>query len=102
MTVPWDVSLFPFQGYAAVSIAFSTLFLFASYWFYWFFIKYTLKDKKQLQSYRILKYALIYMLISSIGPWAVGGVIASLGSKSDAVVLLFIFIYTFSTTLGLF
>lgn len=82
MTVLGMLFSFPFQGYAAVSITFSTLFLFASYWFYWFFIKYTLKDKKQLQSYRILKYALIYMLISSIGPWAVGGVMATLGSGS--------------------
>lgn len=82
MTVLGMLLSFPFQGYAAVSITFSTLFLFASYWFYWFFIKYTSKDKKQLQSYRILKYALIYMLISSIGPWAVGGVMATLGSGS--------------------
>ncbi|MDN6280829.1 MAG: hypothetical protein L0J45_07480 [Psychroflexus sp.] len=73
---------FPFQGYAAISITFSTLFLFASYWFYWFFIKYTPLEKKQLQAYRILKYALIYMLISSIGPWAVGGVMATLGPQS--------------------
>ncbi|NNE78366.1 MAG: hypothetical protein HKN31_14990, partial [Pricia sp.] len=31
---------FPFQGYALFSIFFSTLFLFASYWFFWFFAKY--------------------------------------------------------------
>ena len=30
---------FPFQGYALYSIIFSTLFLFASYWFTWFFMK---------------------------------------------------------------
>lgn len=73
---------FPFQGYAAISITFSTLFLFASYWFYWFFIKHASKQTKQLYSYHILKYALIYMLISSIGPWVVGGVMATLGSGS--------------------
>lgn len=82
ITVIGMLCSFPFQGYAAVSITFSTLFLFASYWFYWFFVKYTSKDKKQLQSYRILKYALVYMLISSIGPWAVGGVMATLGPGS--------------------
>lgn len=82
ITVIGMLCSFPFQGYAAISITFSTLFLFASYWFYWFFIKHTPLEKKQLQSYRILKYALIYMLISSIGPWAVGGVMATLGSGS--------------------
>ncbi|SEA25266.1 hypothetical protein [Psychroflexus halocasei] len=82
ITVVGMLCSFPFQGYAAISITFSTLFLFASYWFYWFFIKHASKQTRQLHSYRILKYALIYMLISSIGPWAVGGVMATLGSGS--------------------
>ncbi len=74
---------FPFQGYAAVSITFSTLFLFASYAFYWAYLKYIPKEDRQTPALKCINYALFYMVVSSLGPWAVGGVMATLGPNSD-------------------
>ncbi len=73
---------FPFQGYALFSIIFSTLFLFATYWLGWFFLKYTPQKFKNTPSYLCIKASIWYMLISSIGPWAVGGIMSTLGSTS--------------------
>ena len=73
---------FPFQGYALFSIIFSTLFLFASYWFAWFAMKYVPKDFKKRFSWLLIKTSLWYLVISSIGPWTIGGVMATLGSES--------------------
>jgi hypothetical protein len=73
---------FPFTGYALFSITFSTLFLFASYFYAWAFFKYTPVNQKNSPAYKTLKFAVIYMLISSIGPWAIGGVMATLGPES--------------------
>lgn len=73
---------FPFQGYAFFSIIFSTLFLFASYWFTWFFLKYSPKDIKKTFSYKTIKIALGYLVISSIGPWALGAIMTILGPLS--------------------
>ncbi|WP_047414455.1 hypothetical protein [Cellulophaga sp. Hel_I_12] len=73
---------FPFQGYALFSIIFSTLFLFASYWFTWFFIKKTPIHHKTLASFKMIKMALIYLVISSIGPWALGVIMTVLGPLS--------------------
>lgn len=46
---------FPFQGYALFSIIFSTLFLFASYWFAWFFLKNTPDVLKNTNSYKCIR-----------------------------------------------
>tara|TARA_R110002012_G_scaffold283304_1_gene473542 strand:- start:67587 stop:68783 length:1197 start_codon:yes stop_codon:yes gene_type:complete len=73
---------FPFQGYALFSIIFSTLFLFASYWFTWFFIKNAAKHHKKLASFKVIKIALLYLVISSIGPWALGAIMTVLGPLS--------------------
>lgn len=73
---------FPIQGYALYSIVFSTLFLFASYWFAWFAIKNVPQHFKERFSWKLIKTALLYLVISSVGPWAVGGVMATLGSES--------------------
>ncbi len=73
---------FPFQGYALFSIIFSTLFLFASYWFTWFFINNVPASYKNTCSYRCVKFALWYMVLSSLGPWVLGGVTATLGPES--------------------
>lgn len=73
---------FPFQGYALFSIIFSTLFLIASYFLAWFIFKHVPGHFKELPSYKCIKAALWYMVFSSIGPWAIGGVMATLGKTS--------------------
>ncbi len=73
---------FPFTGYAALSITFSTLFLFASYLFTWFVLKKTPDKHRNTNHFRCIKAALWYLVISSIGPWAIGGVMATLGQTS--------------------
>ena len=73
---------FPIQGYALFSIIFSTLFLFASYWFSWFAIKHIPKHFKDRFSWKLIKTSLLYLVLSSIGPWAIGGVMATLGPES--------------------
>ncbi len=73
---------FPIQGYALFSIIFSILFLFASYWFAWFAMKYIPQRFKSRFSWKLIKTALWYLVISSIGPWTIGGVMATLGPES--------------------
>ncbi|MHA6279392.1 hypothetical protein ACXYMT_04350 [Salinimicrobium sp. CAU 1759] len=73
---------FPFTGYALFSISFSTLFLFASYFLAWFVLKKTPPKYKATFSFRLIKASLWYMVFSSIGPWALGGIMATLGSGS--------------------
>ncbi len=73
---------FPFMGYALFSIIFSTLFLFASYWFVWFFIKNVPTSLKKNNSYKCVRFALWYMVLSSLGPWALGAIMNTLGAQS--------------------
>ncbi len=73
---------FPVQGYALYSIIFSTLFLFASYWFAWFAMKYIPSHFKKRFSWKLIKTSLWYLVLSSIGPWAIGGVMSTLGPES--------------------
>ncbi|MEZ4971075.1 MAG: hypothetical protein R2814_15710 [Flavobacteriaceae bacterium] len=73
---------FPFQGYALFSIIFSTLFLLVSYWFSAFFIKYAPISVKGTKAYICVKYALWFMIGSSIGPWSLGAVMTVLGPES--------------------
>ena len=73
---------FPFQGYALFSIIFSTLFLFASYWFTGFFMKHIPASYKKTNSYKCVKFALWYMVLSSLGPWALGAIMNTLGAAS--------------------
>jgi len=73
---------FPFQGYALFSIIFSTLFLIASYWFFWFFRKNVTPKDKEKYSFKCINAALWFMVISSIGPWALGAIMNILGATS--------------------
>lgn len=74
---------FPFTGYALFSIVFSTLFLFASYWFAWFFLKNTPAILKKTNSYKCIRTALWYLILSSLGPWALGAIMNTLGTESN-------------------
>jgi|TARA_R110000868_G_scaffold143068_3_gene360758 hypothetical protein len=73
---------FPFQGYGLFSIIFSTLFIFASYWFTWFFSNNVNEKAKASACYPYIKASLFYLVLSSIGPWALGGIMTTLGVTS--------------------
>lgn len=73
---------FPFKGYAVLSIIFSTLFLFASYWFTWVIIKNVPRELRSKNYAKCINAALWYMVISSIGPWVLGVVMTTLGKES--------------------
>lgn len=72
ITIVGMLLTFPFTGYALLSIIFSTLFLIASYIFTGLFIRYTSIEQKRTNSYKCIRIALWYMVVSSIGPWALG------------------------------
>ena len=72
---------FPFTGYALISIIFSTLFLFCSYIFYSYFRKHNNLNKTDY-SYKFINTSLILMIVSSLGPWALGYIMNTLGSTS--------------------
>ena len=72
---------FPFIGYALYSIIFSTLFILCSYWFYYFFRKNNNLDKNAV-SYKFINSALLFLAVSSIGPWLLGIIMNTLGSTS--------------------
>ncbi|QVY66457.1 hypothetical protein [Polaribacter sp. Q13] len=72
---------FPITGYALFSIIFSTLFILCSYWFYAFFRKNN-NFNKDSYAFKFINAALIFMIISSIGPWALGIIMNTLGSTS--------------------
>jgi hypothetical protein len=73
---------FPFQGYAMISIIFSTLFLFCSYFYTAFVFKNVPEIFRKTQSFKLIKAALWYMVFSSIGPWALGVIMSTLGKTS--------------------
>lgn len=73
---------FPITGYAFYSILFSSLFLIASYWFFWFVNKYISNEQKKKKSYKLIRAGLWFMVISSIGPWALGAIMNTLGNSS--------------------
>jgi len=66
---------FPFQGYALGSIIFSTLHILLSYIFAVFIYRDT-KDKKSI-SRKFAMAAILFMVISSIGPFALAPIIAN-------------------------
>lgn len=71
---------FPFQGYATISIAFSTLHIFCSYYFVYLLFKHH-KTESVVARY-LLKASLAFMLISTVGVWCLGPAVATVGSSS--------------------
>lgn len=71
---------FPFQGYAAISISFSTLHIFCSYYFF----RLVWKDQagNDLPERTLLKTSLLFMLLSTIGIWFLGPAVATVGNQS--------------------
>ena len=74
---------FPFIGYALFSILFSTLFIITTYFFSHLVFKYTSKQLKTTNSYKCIRLALWYMIISSLGPWSFGVIMKTLGETSS-------------------
>ncbi len=72
---------FPVQGYAAVSITFSTLHILFTYWFIYRFLKDASVAKvssgEYYLSFRFVKAALFFLALSSLGPWSMGPIMAT-------------------------
>ncbi len=67
---------FPFEGYGLFSITFSTLYLFCSY----FLVYHLFKQSKELSSKytaKFIQWGGIYLILSSIGPYALGIIMAN-------------------------
>jgi hypothetical protein len=71
---------FPFQGYAAVSITFSTLHIFCSYYFARLIWKY--HQTNSIVSKLLLKASLLFMIVSTLGVWCLGPAVGLLGQAS--------------------
>lgn len=71
---------FPIQGYAAVSITFSTLHIFLSWWFAWQFWRDTKRkeiiNQTHSSSLSFIRWSLVFMSLSAIGPFGLGVVMA--------------------------
>jgi hypothetical protein len=66
---------FPVQGYAFASITFSTLYLFCSYALVYYLFRYSNElDNKAVAG--LLKWSGVYLVFSSIGPFALGLIMA--------------------------
>ncbi|WP_157600748.1 hypothetical protein [Rufibacter sp. DG15C] len=78
---------FPVQGYAAVSITFSTAHILLSYWFIYQFLKDAKVEgiaKGQHQvSFLFVQASLFFLTISSLGPWSLGPIMATGHSGSS-------------------
>ena len=83
---------FPFQGYAPVSISFSTLFLFASYWFVYEFYRRLKATGDNSVAAKWLRWALFFLIISSFGPWALGPILV-FGESHGTLYNLSIYFY---------
>ena len=73
---------FSFQGYKPVSIVFSTLFVLVTYRFTYFVFKgQALKNAVNETAFKLLRGALIFLCISSLGPFTLGP-LAAFGFKN--------------------
>jgi len=71
---------FPFQGYAAVSITFSTLHILCSYYTVYLIWKH--HNTKSVVTTLLLKTSLLFMLLSTLGVWCLGPAVGMLGKAS--------------------
>ncbi len=73
---------FPFTGYALVSIVSSSLFIFGTYHFCYLFFRDLKRSEVSESAKKLAKYGLVFLIISSIGPWSLAGIMASGNSGS--------------------
>ncbi|MEX0813815.1 MAG: hypothetical protein WD048_16475 [Chitinophagales bacterium] len=76
---------FPIQGYGAVSISFSALHILASYLFAFKIWKDLNAQSSQLRL--LIKSSLIFMLVSTLGIWAMGSIVANNLQSSELYLL---------------
>ncbi len=69
---------FLYQGYGPVSIAFSTLHLLVAYYFSWHFLK-DIKKLPPTNAVKFAKWAIYWMIFSTLGLWAIAPVSMLLG-----------------------
>ncbi|WP_125185424.1 hypothetical protein [Botryobacter ruber] len=78
---------FPVQGYALFSITFSTLQILLTYWFAWRFWRHVKDDQllwhRHYISLRFVLLSLVFLVLSSFGPWALGPVMATGGAGGE-------------------
>lgn len=68
---------FPFQGYGAVSLTFSTLHLFAAYAFVYYFLRDIREDHSGAA--RLARWSVYWLVISTAGLWAIAPVMLMFG-----------------------
>ncbi|WP_194973932.1 c-type cytochrome [Aquiflexum lacus] len=69
---------FPFQGYGMISITFSTIHLLVSYAFAFYFLN-DLSKQTNSPSIKLIRYSIYWLLISSLGLWALAPIGSILG-----------------------
>lgn len=73
---------FPFQGYGAVSISFSTLHVLLSYGFAYKLLQ-VIKPQEKTPATRLIRLSIWFMVISTFGLWSLGPVSATLGRMHE-------------------
>jgi hypothetical protein len=73
---------FPFQGYGAISISFSTLHVLLSYGFAYKLLK-VIQSGEKTPATRLIRLAIWFMVISTFGLWSLGPVSAMLGRMHE-------------------
>ncbi len=73
---------FPFQGYGAVSISFSTLHVLLSYGFAYKLLR-VIKSEEKTPAIRLIRLSIWFMVISTFGLWSLGPVSATLGRMHE-------------------
>jgi hypothetical protein len=71
---------FPIQGYALFSIIFSSLHIIFSYWFCYYLLRDFRKHPEIQKKYPVtlpfIKASLLFLIVSSVGPWSLGIIMA--------------------------
>lgn len=83
---------FPFQGYGAVSIFFSTTFIFTAYIFAFVFIRDIIKSNVNRTVRMLSISALVYLTLSSAGPFTLAYLMAN---KSNDIIIYKDAVYTY-------
>ena len=73
---------FPFQGYGAVSISFSTLHVLLSYGFAYKLLN-LIRSREKTPATRLIRLAIWFMVVSTFGLWSLGPVSATLGRMHE-------------------